>query len=82
MVSGSSYASKFDFYYGICLILQTTLEVFMELEHRDQISETNLGLLESIIESVCPMLMENIQRFKAQHCKLHKCYFKQHKTYK
>lgn len=73
--------TEFVEYLWICLMLQAALEVFMELEHMDQISETNLGLLESIIGPVCPMLMEKIQRFKAQDCKLHKRYFKQHKSY-
>ncbi|XP_070694341.1 caspase-8 isoform X2 [Pempheris klunzingeri] len=45
----------------------TTLEVFLEMEHMDLISETDLNLLESIMERVCPMLKEKIKQFKALH---------------
>ncbi|KAM3607955.1 uncharacterized protein V6R79_016841 [Siganus canaliculatus] len=48
----------------------TTLEVFLEMEHADLISETNLDLLESIIQSVCPMLTEKIRQYKAQNVEL------------
>ncbi|XP_042351176.1 caspase-8 [Plectropomus leopardus] len=44
----------------------TTLEVFLEMEHMDLISDTNLDLLETIIKAVCPMLQDRIVRFKAQ----------------
>lgn len=44
----------------------------MEMEHMDLISDTDLRFLESIIEPVCPVLLEKIHRFKAQNCKLHK----------
>ncbi|XP_032386222.1 caspase-8 [Etheostoma spectabile] len=43
----------------------STLEVFLEMEHMDLISDTNLDLLETIIQSVCPMLNEKINHFKA-----------------
>uniref|UniRef100_A0A3Q3VIQ3 Caspase-8 n=1 Tax=Mola mola TaxID=94237 RepID=A0A3Q3VIQ3_MOLML len=43
----------------------TTLEVFLEMEHMDLINETNLDLLESIIQPVCPVLTEKILQFKA-----------------
>ncbi|KAM7407403.1 hypothetical protein PAMA_003229 [Pampus argenteus] len=43
----------------------TTLEVFLEMEHMDHISSTNLSLLKSIIESVCPVLKEKINQFEA-----------------
>lgn len=48
---------------------QSTLEVFLELEHMDLINETNLGLLESIIQPVCPVLMDKILKFKAEYSK-------------
>lgn len=44
----------------------------MELEDMELISETKLDLLESIIQQVCPVLMEKICQFKAQNCKLQK----------
>ncbi|CAK6954037.1 caspase-8 isoform X1 [Scomber scombrus] len=43
----------------------TTLEVFLEMEHLDLISNTDLSLLESILDSVCPVLKEKINQFKA-----------------
>nr|AKM76972.1 caspase 10 [Sebastes schlegelii] len=43
----------------------STLEVFLEMEHMDLISDTNLHLLETIIQSVCPMLRDKINQFKA-----------------
>uniref|UniRef100_H2V632 Caspase-8 n=1 Tax=Takifugu rubripes TaxID=31033 RepID=H2V632_TAKRU len=49
----------------------TTLEVFMELEHRALISDTDLGFLESIIQPVCPVLLEKINQFNAQNCKFY-----------
>ncbi|KAM7380505.1 hypothetical protein PAMP_003795 [Pampus punctatissimus] len=53
-------------HYGkIMVIFQTTLELFLEMEHMDRISSTNLSLLKSIIESVCPMLKEKINQFEA-----------------
>ncbi|XP_029981476.1 caspase-8 [Sphaeramia orbicularis] len=44
----------------------TTLEVFMEMEHQDLLGDTNLDLLQRIIESVCPMLKEKIICCKEQ----------------
>ncbi|XP_070770276.1 caspase-8 [Enoplosus armatus] len=44
----------------------TTLEVFLEMEHMDLISDTNLNLLQTIFQHVCPMLIEKINKFKAQ----------------
>ncbi|KAM9346833.1 caspase-8 [Symphorus nematophorus] len=44
----------------------TALEVFLEMEHMDLISETHLDLLETIIEQVCPVLKEKINQFKEQ----------------
>ncbi|XP_034069289.1 caspase-8 isoform X1 [Gymnodraco acuticeps] len=43
----------------------STLEVFLAMEHMDLIDDTNLKLLETIVQSVCPMLKEKINRFKA-----------------
>eukprot|EP00064_Thunnus_orientalis_P017350 superscaffoldBa00003660_g17431 len=42
----------------------TTLEVFQEMEHKDLINSTNLSVLKNIIESVCPILKEKINRFE------------------
>lgn len=44
----------------------TTLEVFLEMEHLDLLSDTNLNTLETILKSVCPMLNGKISQFKAQ----------------
>ncbi|XP_068429231.1 caspase-8 [Clinocottus analis] len=43
----------------------STLEVFLEMEHLDLLSDNNLNLLETIIHSVCPMLKDKIRQFKA-----------------
>ncbi|XP_068560864.1 caspase-8 isoform X2 [Cebidichthys violaceus] len=43
----------------------STLEVFLEMEHMDLISDNNLNLLETIISTVCPMLNDKISEFKA-----------------
>lgn len=40
------------------------------MEHMDLIDDTNLKLLETIVQSVCPMLKEKINRFKALQGKL------------
>ncbi|XP_061547369.1 caspase-8 isoform X2 [Phycodurus eques] len=45
----------------------STLEVFLEMEHLDLLSDTNLNLLEEIITSVCPVLKEKIIKFKEDH---------------
>uniref|UniRef100_H3BZ00 Caspase-8 n=2 Tax=Tetraodon nigroviridis TaxID=99883 RepID=H3BZ00_TETNG len=45
----------------------TTLEVFLELECMDLLSKTNLGLLKSILQPVCPVLAERIRQFEAQN---------------
>lgn len=42
------------------------------MEHKDLISDTNLNLLETIIQSVCPMLKDKINQFKALQGKLQK----------
>uniref|UniRef100_A0A3B4T4A5 Caspase-8 n=1 Tax=Seriola dumerili TaxID=41447 RepID=A0A3B4T4A5_SERDU len=42
----------------------TTLEVFLEMEHMDLLSDTNLNELEKMIQSICPMLKEKINQFK------------------
>ncbi|KAM9850556.1 caspase-8 isoform 2-T2 [Aulostomus maculatus] len=42
----------------------TILEVFLEMEKMDLLSDTNLTLLEKIICSVCPMLKGKIDQFK------------------
>ncbi|XP_044073633.1 caspase-8 [Siniperca chuatsi] len=44
----------------------TTLEVFLAMEHMDLISDTDLNLLENIIQQVCPMLKEKINQFKTR----------------
>ncbi|KAI9530217.1 hypothetical protein NQZ68_004234 [Dissostichus eleginoides] len=43
----------------------STLEVFLAMEHMDLINDTNLNVLETIVQSVCPMLKEKINHFKA-----------------
>lgn len=70
--SAVKHASYYLPYGNICLTFQTTLEVFLEMEHMDLISHTNLELLKSIIQEVCPMLTGKIDQFKAQHSKLQK----------
>ncbi|CAN9497728.1 unnamed protein product [Ophioblennius macclurei] len=42
----------------------TTLEIFLQMEKMDLLSQTNLNEVEKIIEAVCPMLKRKIQRFK------------------
>ncbi|TKS67174.1 Caspase-8 [Collichthys lucidus] len=44
----------------------TTLEVFLEMEHMDLINDTDLNLLEDKIRIVCPMLVENFNKFRTQ----------------
>ncbi|XP_046903080.1 caspase-10 isoform X2 [Hypomesus transpacificus] len=41
----------------------TTLEVFLEMEHKDCLSSSNLDLLITIIERVVPMLKKKIDQF-------------------
>ncbi|XP_034417178.1 caspase-8 isoform X3 [Cyclopterus lumpus] len=43
----------------------STLELFLEMEHMELISDNNLNLLETIFQSVCPMLNVKISQFKA-----------------
>uniref|UniRef100_A0A3B4WAC5 Caspase-8 n=1 Tax=Seriola lalandi dorsalis TaxID=1841481 RepID=A0A3B4WAC5_SERLL len=50
----------------------TTLEVFLEMEHMDLLSDTNLNELEKMIQSICPMLKEKINQFKALPGKIKK----------
>lgn len=42
----------------------TTLEVFLEMERMDLLSESNLNTLETIVKEVCPMLNAKINQFK------------------
>ncbi|XP_006788500.1 caspase-8 [Neolamprologus brichardi] len=42
----------------------TTLEVFLEMERIDLLSESNLNTLETIVKEVCPMLNAKINQFK------------------
>lgn len=44
---------------------QSTLDVFLEMEHLDLINETNLNKLEGIFNSVCPVLNQKIDQYKA-----------------
>lgn len=44
----------------------TTLELFLEMEQMDLLGQTNLDLLQSIFQSVCPVLNEKINHFKQQ----------------
>lgn len=43
----------------------TMLEVFLQMEKMDLLSDTDLNTLETIFQAVCPMLKAKIQRFKA-----------------
>ncbi|XP_029936353.1 caspase-8 [Myripristis murdjan] len=45
----------------------TTLEVFLEMEHKDLLNETKLNLLEEIMKPVCPMLQNKIKHFTEQN---------------
>ncbi|KAM6985061.1 caspase-8 [Aplochiton taeniatus] len=42
----------------------TTLEIFLEMERKDLLSDTNLILLVKIIRQVCPMLEKKIHHFE------------------
>lgn len=44
----------------------TTLQLFLEMEHVDLLSETKLDLLQHIMEAVCPMLNDKINHFKEE----------------
>ncbi|XP_017278102.1 caspase-8 isoform X2 [Kryptolebias marmoratus] len=44
----------------------TTLDVFLEMEHLELISETNLDKLESMFNAVCPVLNQKIAKYKAR----------------
>lgn len=46
------------------------MEVFLELEHKDLINETNLELLETTIQSICPVLIAKINQYKVLQGKL------------
>uniref|UniRef100_A0A8C5BD45 Caspase 10, apoptosis-related cysteine peptidase n=1 Tax=Gadus morhua TaxID=8049 RepID=A0A8C5BD45_GADMO len=45
----------------------STLEVFLALERKDLLSSSDLRLLEQILGQVCPVLLKDIQQFKATH---------------
>lgn len=49
----------------------TTLEVFLEMEQKDLINNTDLKLLESLLQSCCPVLTEKINRFREQQAVPH-----------
>lgn len=49
----------------------TALEVFQEMEHMDLINETNLNLLETLLQSCCPVSLEKIKRFQEQQALPH-----------
>lgn len=57
---------------SIVIIFQTTLQLFLEMEHVDLLSETKLDLLQHIMEAVCPMLNDKINHFKEEQGKLWK----------
>uniref|UniRef100_A0A3Q3AXL9 Caspase-8 n=1 Tax=Kryptolebias marmoratus TaxID=37003 RepID=A0A3Q3AXL9_KRYMA len=46
--------------------VSTTLDVFLEMEHLELISETNLDKLESMFNAVCPVLNQKIAKYKAR----------------
>ncbi|XP_035605900.1 caspase-8 isoform X2 [Oncorhynchus keta] len=45
----------------------TTLQLFLEMEKMDILSIVKLNTLESIIESVCPVLKKTIKKYKTQN---------------
>uniref|UniRef100_A0AAZ3S3X2 Caspase-8 n=1 Tax=Oncorhynchus tshawytscha TaxID=74940 RepID=A0AAZ3S3X2_ONCTS len=45
----------------------TTLQLFLEMEKMDILSIIKLNTLESIIESVCPVLKKTIEKYKTQN---------------
>ncbi|KAM3861993.1 caspase-8 [Diretmus argenteus] len=45
----------------------TILDLFLEMEHKDLLSSTNLNHLENIMENACPMWKKKINTFKAQN---------------
>lgn len=49
----------------------TALEVFQEMEHMDLINETNLNLLERLLQSCCPVSIDKIKRFQQQQAAPH-----------
>lgn len=51
------------------LNFQSTLEIWLEMEHKDLMNEHNLHLLEILISKVCPMLKDKINQLKAQQGK-------------
>nr|XP_020490080.1 caspase-8-like [Labrus bergylta] len=55
----------------------TTLEVFLEMEHKDLINDTNLNLLEKLLQTCCPVLTEEINRYKEQQASLHSSHIAQ-----
>ncbi|XP_060910493.1 caspase-8 [Labrus mixtus] len=55
----------------------TTLEVFLEMEHKDLINDTNLNLLEELLQSCCPVLNEEINRYKEQQASPHSSHIAQ-----
>lgn len=44
----------------------TTLDLFLEMEQMELLGQTNLDMLQSIFQSVCPVLNEKINCFKQQ----------------
>uniref|UniRef100_G3NKD4 Caspase-8 n=1 Tax=Gasterosteus aculeatus TaxID=69293 RepID=G3NKD4_GASAC len=48
----------------------STLEIWLEMEHKDLMNEHNLHLLEILISKVCPMLKDKINQLKAQQVKI------------
>lgn len=49
-----------------CWDSQTTLEVFVALEHTGFICPTDLTFLKKIIQKVCPMLTEQITEYETK----------------
>lgn len=61
----------------LCWTFQSALEVFVEMEQTGLISHTKLHTLKDIIQKVCPMLVDKINKFEADYSKLRNiiCYF-------
>ncbi|XP_028993496.1 caspase-8 [Betta splendens] len=50
----------------------TTLDVFLEMERTDHLSDSNLDELKEMLQVICPVLREKIEQFKAQQvCETH-----------
>ncbi|KAJ3591584.1 hypothetical protein NHX12_006717 [Muraenolepis orangiensis] len=56
-------------YHMSTLSFKSTLEVFSAMESKDLLSSSDLSRLEKLLRQVSPVLMKDIQQFKASQCK-------------